>query len=104
MEKVLTIYVLWDMPLGSSVDIKQLPNYAVSYSGEHNTSSSPPPETQIWHDFIDVANFLHAKEIINSYCLDSLQPCGQADFINCEEKSFKEHLLDYSMGHLHGSK
>jgi hypothetical protein len=88
------------MPLGSSVDIKQLPNYAASYSSKHKFSSSPPPESQIWHDFINVANFLHAKEIINSCCLDSLQTCGQVDFINYKEKSFKEHLLDHSMGHL----
>ena len=92
------------MPLSSSVDIKQLPNYAASYPRKHNFSSSPPPESQIWRDFIDVANFLHAKEIINSYCLDSLQPCSQVDFINCKEKSFKEHFLDCSMGHLNGSK
>ena len=55
------------MPLGISVDIKQLPNYAASYSRKHNFSSSPPPESHIWHDFINVANFLHAKVIINSY-------------------------------------
>ena len=52
----------------------------------------------------NVANFLHAKEIVSPHFLDSLQLCGQVDFITYEEKYFKQHLLDHIMGHLHGSK
>jgi hypothetical protein len=36
MEKVLKMYVVWDMPLGGSVGMKQLPNYAASYPRKQN--------------------------------------------------------------------